>query len=161
LFCTRLTQQERTAGRLPAGWGYRLPTEAQWEYACRAGSATKFSFGDDESGLAEYAWFENNTRDAGQASAHGVGLKKPNGWGLYDMHGNVGEWCRDMYALALPGGRDPEVKQGRDPLAPTRVLRGGHWAAPAESCRSAARESRVPSSGAYVGVRVAAVQSSD
>jgi formylglycine-generating enzyme required for sulfatase activity len=131
-FCRKLLERERKAGRVPDGWEYTLPTEAQWERACRAGTETKFSFGDDESDLDEYAWFRSNSAKAG---AQGVGQKKPNPWGLYDMHGNVRELCRDRYKKELPGGRDPEVNKGDS----ARVMRGGWWLFPAERCRSAFR----------------------
>jgi len=116
-FCARLTQRERAAGRLPAGWTFRLPTEAQWEYACRAGSRDRFSFGWNEAELDQYAQFGVDSE-----YALSVGQKKPNSWGIYDMHGNVWEWCRDGYLPALPGGRDPWVRDGS-----LRVLRGGNW----------------------------------
>ncbi|HEY3967842.1 MAG TPA: formylglycine-generating enzyme family protein, partial [Planctomycetaceae bacterium] len=108
-FCRKLTVRERQAGRLPDAWEYTLPTEAQWEYACRARSVTRFSFGDDASKLGEYEWFFKNTFDAGENYPHQVGQKKPNPWGLHDMHGNVWEWCRDVCFWKRPGGRDPEV----------------------------------------------------
>jgi len=127
-----------------------LPTEAQWEYACRAGTATRFSFGDDESALADYGWFGGNV--GGEQYAHGVGQKRANPWGLYDMHGNVGEWCRDWYEATLSGGNDPERSVGGS----SRVLRGGGWVGPARHCRSAIRGKRPPANrDPYLGFRVA------
>ena len=118
-----LTRQERAAGRLPADWEYRLPTEAQWEYACRAGGTKRFHFGDDESDLDAYAWFTKNAGDVGEKYAHAVGGKLANDWGLHDMHGNVWEWCRDWYKETLPGGTDPEVTEKASvPRAPRREL---------------------------------------
>ena len=136
-FCRTLTAQERNAGRLPAGWEYTLPTEAQWERACRAGTATQYSFGDDDSNLDEYAWFDTNAQRANERYPHPVGQKKPNAWGLYDMHGNVREWCLDVFVENLPGGRDPEVTTGGQ----NRVCRGGNYFLPSSSCRSSSRDS--------------------
>ena len=113
---------------------YRMPTEAEWEYACRAGTTTVFSFGDDEESLALHAWYSDNSG----FQTHEVGLKKPTAWGLYDMHGNVWEWCLDRY--------DEEyyaVGPSRDPHGPsegtTRVLRGGSWDNGPSGLRAAAR----------------------
>ena len=118
-----------------SGVTFALPTEAQWEYACRAGSSTRdTAFGDSEAELAEYAWFEGN---AG-GKTHPVGQKKPNAWGLYDMHGNVWEWCADWY-----DGNYYKESPAIDPTGPTavtsRVLRGGSWSDPAPYCRSSYR----------------------
>jgi formylglycine-generating enzyme required for sulfatase activity len=134
-FCRELTGREREAHRLPIDWNYVLPTEAQWENACRAGTDSKFSFGDDESKLGEYAWFKDNSLLVGENYAHQVGQKLPNAWGLHDMHGNALEWCRDVYQEMLPGGIDPEVTTG----SPYRVYRGGAWFVDAPGCRSAFR----------------------
>ncbi len=118
---------------------YRLPTEAEWEYACRAGTMTAYSFGDDPKKLRDYAWFADNSDD----KYHKVGSKKPNPWGLFDMHGNVSEWCLDGY-VAKTYSRLAEGKVTLRPLVqPTslypRVARGGSWQDDAELLRSAAR----------------------
>ncbi len=144
-FCKEMTNQERDAKRLPAGWKYSLPTEAQWEYACRAGTKTKFSFGDDESKLSEYGWWGSdygNGNAKGEKYAHRVGQKNANPWGLKDMHGNVWEWCSDWYG-DLSGGQDPT-----GPAASrNRILRGGAFSGFAADCRSARRTgSRQPGS---------------
>ena len=102
-----------------SGQNYRLPTEKEWEYACRAGTKTKWSFGDDEEELSKYAWYNENS----YGQAHIVGEKEPNLWGLCDMHGNVWEWCEDWY--------DEEEKH--------KVLRGGSWMYNANGSRSASR----------------------
>jgi formylglycine-generating enzyme required for sulfatase activity len=138
-FCHKLTEQERQAGRLPNDWEYTLPTEAQWERACRARTETRFSFGDDESKLGDYAWFSANASNAEEQYAHRVGQKKVNPLGLCDMHGNVWEWCRDVYTEKLPGGRDPKVKADEKTNGSFRVNRGGGWSIGATSCRSGGR----------------------
>ena len=111
-----------------------MPTEAQWEYACRAGSTTRYCFGDDESGLGEYAWYSANSG----GKTHPVGEKKPNAWGLYDMHGNVWEWCQDWYDGGYYANSPTD-----DPTGPAtgsiRVYRGGSWNDPAGRCQSATR----------------------
>ncbi len=138
-FCRRLTDKERKAGRLPDRWEYTLPTDAQWERACRARTETNFSFGDGESNLDEYAWFYDNAWEIGEQYAHRVGQKKPNPWGLHDVHGNVMEWCRDFDSDDLPGGRDPEVTKE----SASHVVRGGCWARPGGFCSSANRKDRI------------------
>ena len=122
-FCAKFTEQERAAGRLPAGWNYTLPTEAQWEYACRAESSTPFSFG--KSLNSDNANFSSVPANKGKSPRRPavVGSYKKSRWGLYDMHGNVNEWCRDAYRMRLPGGNDPLVSQGA-----RRVIRGGSFA---------------------------------
>lgn len=150
-FCSKLTKQEREAGRLPTGWEYRLPTEAQWEYACRAGTTTRFASGNDEEDLKPYAWFDMNA----EGTTHEVGTTKPNAWGICDMHGNVWEWCRDWYSSKLPGDRDPEVSlQSKD-----RVSRGGCCDSAAGRCRSSRRSASNPQYRVFdMGFRVAAVR---
>ena len=144
--------EARKAGRLPPGWEYRLPTEAQWEYACRAGTQTAYSFGDDESRLGDFAWYGDNS--AGRT--HEVGQKLPNAWGLRDMHGNVWEWCSDSYQETLVGGTDPQFAE----RASGRVYRGGSGIYSGWNCRSASRSGYTPGFRyRLLGVRVALVQS--
>ncbi len=107
-FCNQLTEIEKKAGRMPDGYVYRLPTDAEWEYACRAGTRSRFSFGDDPKDLGNYAWFESNS----DMSIHRVGLKEPNPWGLFDMYGNVSEICLDAYNHKY----DEETRFEEDPL---------------------------------------------
>jgi formylglycine-generating enzyme required for sulfatase activity len=140
-FCARFQELEKKSRRLPEGWRYTLPTEAQWEYACRAGSDTRYHFGDDDSKLAQYAWFDANAFDIGKRYAHLVGRRKPNSWGIFDMHGNVWEWCRDVYVKDMLGGVDPEVRTG----GREGVRRGGCWNLHAAYCRSACRLQVEPS----------------
>jgi hypothetical protein len=115
-FCKKLTEMERATGRLPAGQEYTLPTEKQWEYACRAGTTGDYT---GTGNLDDMGWYYGNS--GGQT--HDVATKKPNDWGFYDMHGTVWEWCLDEYGSSRDG----------------RVLRGGGWRGGADACRSAYR----------------------
>lgn len=131
---------------------YRLPTEAQWEYACRAGSDTAYSFGNSSFDLESYAWYEKNSMGIGGEYAHGVGLKKPNHWGLYDMHGNVLEWCQGWYGKYSSG---PVTDPQGDSSGSQRVLRGGDWLSATWHCRSAKRFSFEPNFRCYnIGFRL-------
>ena len=135
-FCRKLSAlpEERAAGRV-----YRLPTEAQWEYACRGGTTTEYGFGGEFSDLGQYAWYSSNSGN----QRHPVGQKQPNAWGLYDMHGNVWEWCSDWYDKYPSGGvTDPAGAQSGS----YRVRRGGSWYDSDEYCRSAFRNGVIPSS---------------
>jgi formylglycine-generating enzyme required for sulfatase activity len=118
-FCRKLSElaEEKEAGRR-----YRLPTEAEWEYACRAGSAEKYCDGDDESTLGDYAWYGENS----DGKTHQVGQKNLNAWGLYDMHGNVWEWCADWYDGEFYAQSPPNDPSG-PPTGSLRVDRGGGW----------------------------------
>ena len=145
-FCKKLSEmpEEKAAGR-----EYRLPTEAEWEYACRAGSSKAYSFGETAESLGEYAWF-----GVGSAvTTHPVGEKKANRWGLYDMHGNVWEWCQDWFGIYPTGAvTDPQGPNG----GLWRVSRGGGWCIDAGRCRSANRGRNNPSNGnASYGFRLA------
>ncbi|MCP5518843.1 MAG: formylglycine-generating enzyme family protein [Verrucomicrobiales bacterium] len=134
-----------------AGLRFALPSEAQWEYGCRAGTTTRFSSGDHDSRLGQYGWYTGNA--LGQP--HRVGEKQPNGWGLYDMHGNVREWCSDWYGI-YPGGDVTDPK--RPSSGSNRVFRGGGWYCDAQDCRSANRDRNSPSCTSNdLGFRVALV----
>ena len=145
-FCKKLSDlpEEKKAGRV-----YRLPTEAEWEYACRSGSKSAYSFGDSSKSLGDYAWFYGNSDER----THPVGEKKANAWGLYDMHGNVWEWCSDWYDEYPKGAVS-------DPTGPKegsyRVIRGGGWGYEAADCRSALRVRLTPvDRNRYLGFRLA------
>lgn len=114
---------------------YRLPTEAEWEYACRAGTTTEFSFGDDNDRLTDCAWFSSNSGD----KTHPVGKKKPNFWGLYDMQGNVLEWVEDDWHDNYDGAPGDGRAWIKEPRGAARVIRGGSWDFAAQGCRSAVR----------------------
>jgi len=143
-YCKKLSEKE--------GKTYRLPTEAEWEYACRAGTETAWSFGDDEKVLGDYAWYKENAWDIDEKYAHQVGLKKPNAFGLHDMHGNVFEWCYDYH------GKDYYKESSeKDPTGPTSgvngVLRGGPWNNGSRFTRSAHRDGP-PLGPIFLGFRV-------
>jgi formylglycine-generating enzyme required for sulfatase activity len=119
--------------------GYRLPTEAEWEYACRAGTKTAYFFGNDASKLKDYAWFDENSGQKPQP----VGQKPANPWGLYDMCGNVWEWCNDFYKVDYYQESPRENPRGPE-MGETKVVRGGAWKFSAESCRSGYRYNEDP-----------------
>ena len=155
-FCKRLTTAERSAGRLAAEEQYTLPTEAQWEYACRAGTKTTYSFGNDASQLGDYAWYDANARDIGEKYAHIIGQKRANPWKLHDMHGNVCEMCQDLYEDTLPGGRDPLVQSSKGADRANRVSRGGSWNFNPARVRSAYRSRSTSDYGYFfLGFRLA------
>ena len=143
-FCRKLTERERAAGRLPEGYSYTLPTEAQWEFACRAGTT-----GDYAGKLDELGWYNGNSGNQSRP----VATKQPNAWGLHDMHGNVWEWCLDWHGN-YPGGSvtDPTGAASGS----YRVYRGGGWGLGAARCRSALRYGDSPGfRGGYLGFRLA------
>ena len=144
-FCARLNEQ--SGENQQEGYTYRLPTEAEWEYACRAGTTTGFSFGNDENELSKYG---NSVLDDDYENTAPVGSKKPNPWGLYDMHGNVWEWCLDEYPmLSYPGGSVTDPVNRYEVVAVFRVIRGGSWLNFPDRCRSAARDFWGPLSHRY------------
>jgi formylglycine-generating enzyme required for sulfatase activity len=119
--------------------GYRLPTEAEWEYACRAGTNSVYSFGDEARQLGDYGWFADNSGK----KTHPIGRKKPNQWGLFDMHGNVAEWCQDFYAPEYYKASPERAPHGPDE-GNENVLRGGSWKSAADALRSAYRIGETP-----------------
>ena len=138
LFCALLNEQEGKLARLPTGYAYRLPTEAEWEYACRAGADTAFCYGDDPRRLREYANFSySDTAGFRVLKAQPSGQYKPNAWGLYDLHGNLQEWCLDSFApYSAAPATDPLVRNDNDPA---KTIRGGGWNDEASRCRSSVR----------------------
>jgi len=139
-FCQRLTDRDRRLGNIPNHWEYRLPSEAEWEYFCRAGTTSTYSFGDNIRDLNKYAWWKENTQDKGEGYAHPVGQLLLNPWGLHDVHGNVFEFCYDSFQEQLPGGRDPVVAE--PPIA-GKMARGGGWAyVGADALESGSRDHR-------------------
>jgi formylglycine-generating enzyme len=163
-FCAKLTETGRRSGELPVGWEFSLPTEAQWEYACRAGTTTATSFGNvlrhDQANFGE----ERPDRSAPVVGySRPVGSYPANAWGIHDMHGNVWEWCRDWYHAKLPGGTDPDLSDtlgvvNRDGTY-SRVRRGGAWPEPEWACRSACRmRYEPPRRSDHIGFRVFVVE---
>ena len=137
-FCQKLTELAHQSGELPKDWEFRLPTEAQWEYACRAGTTTAYSFGDDPAAIGDYAWYYDNSSEKYQK----IGQKKPNPWGLHDMHGNVAEWVLDQHTKGFYA--ESAGKMTKDALKIPlveypRVVRGGSWQDDPALLRSAAR----------------------
>ena len=143
-FCRKLSGRTRQT--------YRLPTEAEWEFACRAGSVGQFHFGNNHVGMRDFSWFAGNAGNAGRRHPHHVGQKTANSWGLHDMHGNVQEWCADAYSARLPGGQDPRVTGSSRNRG---VVRGGSWANGPGDCRAAYRFAIDPElKSVFLGFRV-------
>jgi formylglycine-generating enzyme required for sulfatase activity len=140
----------RKLNALEGGKVYRLPTEAEWEYACLAGATNSYGFCRAHHRLAQYAWYADNS----EGKTHPVGQLRPSAWGLYDIHGNVWEWCEDWHGEHLPG----EVTEPKGLMTPFKVLRGGGYDSPAGDCRSQARRSYSPvrARNKNVGFRLAA-----
>jgi formylglycine-generating enzyme required for sulfatase activity len=167
-FCRRLTERGRESGDLPRDWEFRLPTEAQWEYACRAGTTTATAFGNALSSTqANFKGQPYNGAAPGPVLGRAirVGSYPANAWGLHDMHGNTFEWCRDWYHSRLPGGTDPDLHSARDSATRnrdgtvSRARRGGAWTDDGWSCRSACRLRFEPERRYdHIGFRVAAVE---
>ena len=167
-FCAEMTARGRRSGELPAGWEFRLPTEAQWEYACRAGTTTATSFGESLS--STQANFKGAPYNGGAPGpslkrAARVGTYPANAWGLHDMHGNIYEWCRDWYHARLPGGVDPDLHDAKDTATRSehgdvsRSRRGGCWADEGWPLRTAFRLRFEPERRYdHIGFRAAIVQ---
>ncbi len=165
-FCSNLTARARASGELPTEWEFRLPTEAQWEYACRAGTTTATAFGDKlSSKQANFQGKPYNGAEVGPSlkRATRVGSYPANAWGLHDMHGNVVEWCRDWYHAKLRGGTDPDLSlvkgtRNRDGTF-SRCRRGSAWTDDGWASRSAFRQRFEPERRAdHIGFRVVAVR---
>jgi sulfatase modifying factor 1 len=165
-FCRKLSEMGHTSGDLPIGWEFRLPTEAQWEYACRAGTTTATAFGNKiSSKQANFQGKPYNNAEEGPSlkRATKVGSYPVNAWGLCDMHGNVVEWCRDWYHAKLPGGKDPDlslVKGTRNGDGTfSRSRRGSAWVDDGWVCRCAFRQRFEPERRYdHIGFRIVAVK---
>jgi formylglycine-generating enzyme required for sulfatase activity len=125
-FCKAMTNLGKRHDHLPKGYEYRLPSEVEWEYACRGGSATDYYFGDDPTDLVQHAWFKNNSNK----QIHPVGLKQPNPWGLYDLYGNIREWVGNSFVNTLLGDSEQDE---------FRISRGGGYMKSAAECKSSSR----------------------
>ncbi len=160
LFCRLLTELEREIGLLSPTQAYRLPTEAEWEYACRGGTSTAYCFGDNLSELQRYGWYDEHThfpgfpewylKDEDDVCLHELAENFPNDWDLFDMHGNVFEWCADWYSEQFAGGDDPVGP----PVGSLKVCRGCSTWSSAKDCRSAARHPMDPAYRGNIGFRV-------
>lgn len=167
-FCRKLTGKTHASGELPKEWEFRLPTEAQWEYACRAGTTTATSFGNKlSSRQANFEGKPYNGAEAGPSLKRTapVGSYPANPWGLHDVHGNVFEWCRDWYHAKLPGGIDPDLSLAQTSASVnrsgsmSRVRRGGCWADEGWPCRSAFRLRFEPERRhEHIGFRIVAIR---
>lgn len=168
-FCEQLSQRALQAGELPSDWAIRLPTEAEWEYACRAGTTTATSFGNSLGSHQANFLGQHPYGDVAPGPELGraapVGRYPANAWSLHDMHGNTFEWCRDWYHARLPGGTDPDLHAAQASATRSehgdisRVRRGGCWADPGWACRSAFRLRFEPERRYdHIGFRVVAAQ---
>ena len=165
-FCRKLTELGRASGDLPIGWEFRLPTEAQWEYACRSGATTATAFGDKIG--SKQANIQNKPYNGAEPGpsmnrATKVGSFPPNAWGIHDMHGNVVEWCRDWYHAKLPGGKDPDLSMVKGTMNGdgtfSRSRRGSAWVDDGWVCRCAFRQRFEPERRYdHIGFRIVAVK---
>jgi formylglycine-generating enzyme required for sulfatase activity len=168
-FCAKLTELGHKAGTLPSEWEFRLPTEAQWEYACRAGTTTATAFGDKigskQANIKGDKPYNGAERGPTLGRAAKVGSYPPNDWGLHDMHGNTCEWCRDWFHMKLPGGVDPDLYAAKDTATKNRTgdvsrsRRSSCWCDDGWPCRSAFRMRFEPERRYdHIGFRVVAIR---